>query len=366
MRILYFIDRLDTPGGMERVLSLKANYLSNKKYEIGIVVTNSEKSTPFFELNDSVKIYFLNLQNNNKKNHYNNVEKVIFNYDPDLCISLMGNEVYFLHEINHRSKKIVEFHNSKQSYIIQVEEDKYSFLKKFYRRILLIKMKNNLKKYDKFIHLTNEDKNDWGNLNNSIVIQNPITFEVDNKFPNYSSKKIISVGRISHQKGYEYLVLAWEKVKIEFPDWKLTILGRREGVVDHLDSFINDRRLSNEIKVLNAVSNVKDYYYDHSIYVASSRYEGFPMTLLEAASCGLPIVTWKCPTGPVEIINDMEDGLLSEYLNIDDLANKMIVLIKDFKLRSEMGNRAKKNINRFSMGNIMDKWENLFNELYHE
>ena len=88
------------------------------------------------------------------------------------------------------------------------------------------------------------------------------------------------------------------------------------------------------------------------------------MTVREAAACGLPLVAWKCPTGPAEIVNHKEDGLLSEYMNIQALADNLMELMADEQKRKQYGLAAQKNIQHFSMENIMKQWEKLLKELY--
>ncbi len=364
MKILYFIDRIDTPGGMERVLTLKANYLVEKLHcQVQIVIKNEDNKPPFFKLHPAIKVHNLNLKTVKRKPHEAKVRALIYQESPDICITLMGMEVYFLHKIKDGSKKIAEFHNAKQSMIIQAEESRLVPLKKIYRKWLVRKLTSHIKKYDRFINLTHEDQKDWGYLENSQVIANPITFSIKNTLPNYSSKIILSVGRISYQKGFEYLVKVWKIVYSKYPDWKLIILGRRNDN-DNLDDYIKQHKLENVIQVHPAVPNIQEYYKKSSIYTATSRYEGFPMTLLEAAAYGLPIVTWKCPTGPAEIVNHKEDGLLSEYMNIQALANNLMELMADEQKRKQYGQAAQENIQRFSMENIMKQWEKLLKELY--
>ncbi len=374
MKILYFISFIHTSGGMERVLTLKANYLADVYgYDIGIVVLTKEEK-PFFELSKKVKLHFLNLQSkdtvssNTQKllfnKHYNNlhyflVEKLIKKEKPNVCISLFGNELYFLHKIKDGSKKVVEFHSSKQSFLIQARQGKWGFIKEFYTKNLLKQIKKELFYYDRFVCLTESDYDDWGHLKNSRVIYNPNTFKVPENFSiDYTQKRVLSVGGIALSKGYDLLIEAWSLVVKQFPEWEMCIVGRRNDN-DSLDSLIFEKQLQNSIKVFPVTNDILSYYQSSSIYISSSRFEGFPMTLLEAASCGLPIVAFNTPTGPSEIIHNEEDGLIAEYLNIHDLAEKLKRLMHDSKLRKEFGLTGKKNIQRFSMDKIMKEWNEL-------
>ena len=101
-------------------------------------------------------------------------------------------------------------------------------------------------------------------------------------------------------------------------------------------------------------------YRESSICVMSSRYEGFPMVLVEAMASGVPCVAFDCPFGPRNIIRNEEDGLLVEYLNPQALADGLCRLIEDDDLRRRFGQQARENIKRFSKESVMGQWEQLF------
>jgi glycosyltransferase involved in cell wall biosynthesis len=108
---------------------------------------------------------------------------------------------------------------------------------------------------------------------------------------------------------------------------------------------------------------IMEKYLESSICVVSSRYEGFSMVILEAMSCGVPVVSFDCPYGPRNIIRHEEDGLLVEYLNQEALAYNICHLIENDSLRKQMGGNARRNIQRFSRESIMKMWDNLFSEI---
>ena len=114
------------------------------------------------------------------------------------------------------------------------------------------------------------------------------------------------------------------------------------------------------------VSNIKEKYLESSIYVMSSRFEAFPLVLLEAMACGVPCVSFDCPNGPRNIIRHGEDGLLVDYLNPKALADGICRLIADEPLRRRLGENARRNVQRFSRDAIMQQWEDLFNKLTKE
>ena len=112
-----------------------------------------------------------------------------------------------------------------------------------------------------------------------------------------------------------------------------------------------------------SVANITDKYMESSIFVLSSRYEGFGMVIIEAMACGVPPVAFTCPCGPKDIIHDYQDGFLVENGNIEQLAEKICYLIEHEEERRQMGKLAKENVQRFKIEYIGRQWENLFQEL---
>ncbi len=144
--------------------------------------------------------------------------------------------------------------------------------------------------------------------------------------------------------------------------WKLDIFGEGEDY-DFLQQLILSKKLEHAITINPPTENIILEYLNSSVYVMSSRYEGFGMVLVEAMSCGLPCISFDCPDGPAEIIQNNEDGVIVENGNISLLAEKIKLLIHDEKFRIKIGKKAKENVKRFSPNIIMKEWNNLFQQL---
>ncbi len=374
MKILYCINGVYNSGGMERVLMNKANYLADVLgYDVLIVTTEQKGRLAFFrfsqrirfaDLNinyekDSDKPLWLRMLKKKKKAvvHRRRLEELLNAERPDICISMFDRDVGFLYKIKDGSKKILEYHFSKNVKLIEAG----NFLIRWIQKMRISSWERMVQKYDRFVVLTEEDKQAWGNLRNIAVIPNALSaFPVETA--SLEEKRVLSVGRLSYQKGFDRLIDAWKIVNSFFPDWQLHIRGDGDKR-EELQEQITDLGLDNSVRLLPAISNIGAEYLQSSIYVMSSRYEGMPMVLLEAMSYGLPVVSFACLCGPKDVISDGSDGLLCEDGNIKELANAVLILIRNAEQRKAMGREARMKSLQFSQKEIMRLWEKMFVEI---
>jgi glycosyltransferase involved in cell wall biosynthesis len=278
---------------------------------------------------------------------------------PDVTVSTLRREINFLTSLEDGSIKIGEFHITRGAYFTESVTYK-SYLKGFLKRFLEQRFIKKLSRLDKLVLLTNEEKSFWPELSNTMVIYNPVTI-TPTVTSDCKSNIVMAAGRYSYQKGFDMLIKAWNMVVKECPGWELRIYG--EGNDKELKQLIEKHELEQSCFLLPPVSNIEEKYAESSIFVLSSRYEGFGMVLCEAMTCGVPAVSFDCKCGPKDIINHGKDGLLAECCNIDALAQSVIVLAKDQVKREQMGRDALVNSKRFSQANIMGIWNDLFNYL---
>ena len=208
-----------------------------------------------------------------------------------------------------------------------------SFIYHFIQRYWVSSLIRELKKLSKFVVLTHEDAAFWTELDNVMVIPNPSSF-----FPEEQSdcveKQVIAVGRYVSQKGFDRLIDSWQLVANKHPDWKLKIYG--DGAMrTQLERQITSLQLQNSCFLESTVSDIDQKMLKSSIYVLSSRFEGLPMTLIEAMACGLPVVAFTCHCGPRDIVSDGVDGYLVQDGNIDDLSEKIDMLITNSEIRQK-------------------------------
>lgn len=376
-KIVYCTPSLYMAGGVERVLTLKANYFAdNYGYDVTIITTDGEDKQCFFPLSEKVKV--INLGIHFEDMWHRSFLKRLFMYlpkerqfkklltaelnriKPDITISVLRREINFLTEIQDGSKKIGEIHINRAHYR-NFTPNRTNPFKALFAKYWMHGLVNKLKKLDRFVVLTEYDRQAWQEIPRVDVIPNPLPF-----YPKFSHvvrrKRIISVGRYFDEKGYDMLLNVWAIVEKQCDDWELDIYG--DGNKSYYEKLAVSLNLNKKRCRLNdSISDVQKEYLDSSLFVCTSRFEGFGMGIIEAMACGLPVVAFDCLWGPRSIITDGEDGLLVANGNIEKMAETILSLINHPERISEMGMNARKNVQRFSIDTIAKKWKRLFDSL---
>lgn len=379
MKIAYYLPSLQAPGGIERIVTFKANYFAEhfEGYDITIITSEQMGKPLHFPLSPKVKHIDLGVSFDlpYSQSIISKVLKYPFRYyrfkqrlsdllnelKPDITISTMRRELNFITKLKDGSLKIGEFHVSRYAYGAEALKRKNPIVNMIKKR-WANRFVENLSKLSRVIILTSEGAKDWPELTNISIIPNPISTPVEGKQTDILSHNAIAVGRYAPQKGFDMLIPAWNIVAQRHPDWKLHIYGEGD-LKEKFTKLIDELQLNNNCLLHHTVSNIADKYCESSIFVLSSRYEGFGLVLAEAMSCGTPCVSFDCPHGPSDIIKDNEDGLLVKKENVTELANKICYLVENENIRIEMGRKAKENAKRFLPENVMPQWKNLFESL---
>ena len=364
MKLLYITNGINGAGGLERVLSVKASYLADHYgYEVTILTLNENHPNSFYTFSSNVKLSSLAVGGNPikyLKTYIKGIQNFINNLRPDvISVCDDGLKGFFIPTIlrNFKIPIIYERHVSKE---IEMQSH-FPFVKKQIIRAKWKLMEKLGRNFSKFVVLTNGNLNEWRSLDNTTVIANPLSFYPE-KSSTLLNKKVIAVGKQGYQKGYDLLLEAWSVVSKKYPDWQLEIYGKKDSIYK-LDELASQLNIKKTVAFFDPEKDIEEKYLDASIYVMSSRYEGFGMVLIEAMACGVPCVSFDCNYGPSDIIRSQEDGIVVQSGSTRLLAEALLMLIQDSEKRKVMGTKAKQNVRRFLPENIVKQWDELFKEL---
>jgi glycosyltransferase involved in cell wall biosynthesis len=374
MKILYQINSTYNPGGMERVLLNKVRYLVEEVgWDVTIVTTDQHGRPPFYHFPESVKMVDLgvNYSDDNGKPfvkkflgylkrrrlHKKRFKALLEQIRPDVVDCLYPGECSFVPGLRDGSKKVMELHQSKLFH----HQYNRSGLMGLADKVRARMDEKLVRKFDRFVVLTEEDKKMWGDMPGIRVIPNAANF-IAESYSDCSTNRVIAVGRLDYQKSFDRLIQVWEKVNEKMPDWKLDIFGQGEWK-DMLQMMIDERGLQDCVRLNTPTKNIGKEYSESSIIVMSSHYEGFPMVLVEAMACGLPAVCFDFKCGPRDIVAEGENGIIVPDGDIEGLAEALVNLMKDEELRKIMGENAKKVVKKYSEDKVMSKWVKLYEEV---
>lgn len=377
MKILYCVPALYNPGGMERIITEKINCLCNTEgLEIFVVTTDQRDEPLFFEMNKKVTMIYLDLNFNElyalsllKKFFYTKqklkeyrslLKKIITEKQIDICISTGGKELEFFSDMSVKCKKILEIHYSKNFRKQFLVARKNNLLYNFLGSIRTAQLVMQTKSLDAVVVLTKKDEKEWKTTNKNIFqIYNFCSFKVEGALAETDRKRAIAIGKLDPQKGFDMLIDAWAEKKESLKDWDLDIFGQGEWQ-QMLQQKIDDYGLQNKVTLRGVTTNVKQELLASSAFLFSSRYEGFALVFIEAMECGLPILSFDCPEGPSELIENNDIGILIQANNVKKFADGLAIITANGEMRHNMGILSKKKAQNFSKEIIMQQWVKLF------
>ena len=200
-------------------------------------------------------------------------------------------------------------------------------------------------------------------INNSkiVVIPNWLTSSISKDY-NSDSKKIVSIGRLSKEKGYDLLCEVATILSAKYPDWHWDIYGDGAYRMELVER-IEDRKLQGFISLKGMVKNAASLLPHYSMLVLTSYREAFPLVILEAKAKSLPVVSFDINSGPGLLIRDSLDGYLIPPFEVNEMAQKIESLISDKELRIKMSRNATGNLDEYQKNNIISRWQMLIDEL---
>ncbi len=370
MKVMYVTDALAIWGGIERVLSDKANALVRYYgYEVCIVTTDQGDHPIPYPLDERIVMKDLSIRFHQQYKYrgfkrlkkyceFENLFKdrmkaCLEELRPDVISCFRDGNINSICAVKGDIPLIFESH----AMYLDIEYENSTFIHKLVTNIHRKKFKH----LNKIVTLTKGDARDWSRVcKNVCVIPNVVHLNETGCRSSCNSKNIIFAGRFDIQKDHASLLQIWSLVQKKFPDWTLNVYGNGELKKD-FEQQVSALRLN--IRIHPAVPDIFDKYLDSSMLIMTSLYEPFGLVLVEAMSCGLPVVAFNCPYGPADIIKDGIDGFLVENRNIQAFSDRICQLIEDKTLRCKMGDSALLAAQRFRFDMIMPEWCALFEQL---
>lgn len=364
MKILYHTGQIKFQGGIERTAAIKMNYIADQTPHEAYLVTYEQDSHPFiYPISNRVHKLDLGIVYDSYKatkgsfniqylkkipKHIFRLNKIIKDIKPDVIIvPNIGYEFYFLPFITKKITIVREYHNSEN----WRKAPPCGFKEKLKRKLINFIEK----KYDGLYVLTPEEKEYLGGGEKVHVIPNPVLFP-ESIIPVERKKKVVSAGRLAPVKQFDKLFEIWSKLPGDLRnEWTLEIYGSGdEKYKDYLQSEIERLQITDSVKLKGAVDDIFSVLYQSSIYVCTSASESFGLAIVEAQYCGLPVISFDCPSGPRNIISHNEDGFLIDLDNNNLYKNYLQKLMNDKDLRKKYSDKAVINAKRFSKA--IEKW----------
>lgn len=352
-------------GGAERVMSLMANYWASEGRVVTILTIDS-KELDSYSLHTEVKRIALGLMRSSSRpweavrNNFYRVKRLrkeIHNLKPDIVISFVDqtNVLTLLATFGLNIGVIVsERTDPNEHYIGWVWH----------------RLRQLLYPYASAVVVQSDRVHAW----TQTFLERDMVFTIPNPVDMHSSgeKKssyvlptgpsVVAMGRLTPEKGYDLLLHAFALCATKHSEWWLLIFG--EGQERHrLGKLAKDLGIGKRVLMPGLIDNPRKTFRDADLFVLSSRYEGFPNALLEAMACGLPVVSFDCPSGPREIIRNGKDGVLVPAEDITSLAAAMDSLMSDERKRERLGCRAKEVTELFGLEKVMGMWNTLLEQI---
>lgn len=356
LKVLILGGNFDNAGGTERVGSMLANGLDEAGYDIILGSLNYGEQS-FFDINNSIKVLSL-AQSEGRAlyrtpNNIYNIRRALIKENIDILIVVEAMLVLFTLPatlglpVKHICWEHFNFNND---------------LGKKGRRVA----RQLAARYcDSVVTLTERDKQYWlqGTQHKSQItaISNPCPFPVQEYVKKENTRTVLAVGRLTHMKGFDMLLEAWVQVSKLMPSWTLKIVG--EGIDrQKLSEFIEINQLIDSVELVGNTNDVSQYYRQAEIFCLSSRFEGFPMVLLETLAFGLPVVSFDCDTGPAEILEDT-GSILVPQSDTSELALSLIALMHDDEKRQIISMKSREKAQIYQPENIINQWVHLLESL---
>ena len=360
MKVVYEIERLTVSGGIQRIMIDKANYMADTLgWDVTIIVLMRGCSESKYAISPCVKVVCLDVKPLDRTR--TNILYKVWR-GPRMCVDSLLRLYRTLNEMKPNVYVTCQTIGA-MSCVLHIPG-----MKKVYESHLALEYMPHrglqrwcALKADVIVTLTEKDAKNFSDAKRVVVISNFSLLRAEGA-PDYAVKRCVALGRLTKQKNYPRMIEIWKRISEKNPDWTLDIYGEGEERT-LIENIINEAGMAGRIVLHGNTDDVVSAMQSASIYLMTSRMEGFPLALVEAMKCGLPIVAFDCDFGPSEVIGNGTTGFLVPYSDDADFVELLQTLMSDEKLRKDMGDTAKKEVERFSCESIMKRWQQLFESI---
>lgn len=377
MKLIYCMASVYNPGGMERTLYNKLRWWVQHGHETVLVTTDQHGRPPFYDFPPEVKMIDLGINYTDdlgrnpilqtfsylrkRRKHRAALTEVLMREKGDVVISLYPSESSFIPDIQDGSLKMLELHFNKQ---FRLQYNRKGLLG-LADRLRTKQDERIVRRFDNFIVLTRQDAEQWGHLPNLSVMPNAVV-TAPHKEHQPGNHRVIAVGRLDYQKGFDRLLDAWALIPSELRKfWRLDIFGQGEWE-EKLKQQIMTLGIGESAAVNQPTDRVFDEYAASDFLVMTSHYEGFPMVMIEAMACGVPTVCFDFLCGPRDIIANGINGIIVPEGNLQALSTAMQQLMEHPEQLARMSEQAKRISEEFSQEVIMRRWDLFINDQLHK
>lgn len=360
-RILFLVSSMQG-GGAERVAALLCNHWVEQGHTVTLMPTFSGRGDCLYPLDERVKLDYLADRVGSTRRTVLNKVRRLFSLRRTMREILPDVVVSFLPLVN------VAAILSAAGLKIPVIVSERTYPPAMPLGTVMEQARKWLYPHARTVVVQTQQASDWLAATcpsaNGMVIPNPVVWPLPVGEPEVmpaqivakSRKLLLAVGRLGEEKGFHYLLHAFDQCAKTRRGWDLVILGEGSERAT-LEALRTELRLDGRVHLPGRVGNLADWYERADLYVMSSRFEGFPNTLLEAMAHGLPAVSFDCNSGPRDIIRHETDGLLvAPEAGVEGLAASLSQLMDDKECRQVMGQRAVEVRERFSMTRVSALW----------
>lgn len=355
MNIIYVVEDFSENGGVERIVSQKANELATHYgHKVAIISVYDDPRPILYRLRPEVELIRLGVPFAAKGKRriatlasrtktlitaIRRLNKTAKSLNPNIIFFTTTLGALLLPFCRTKARRVYESHLARK-------------FNPFNSLFWLME-----RKADAVVCLTSGDASCFKHAKDVRIIPNFID-KPQQYVGDYGVKRAITVGRLEEQKGFDILIGCWPDIAKEHPDWHLDIYG--EGSCHNsLQEQIERLGMQRYITLCGRSNNIMDIYPQYSLHIMPSRYEGLPMTLIEAQACGVPAVVTDFLYGATDIVTNGSNGIVVEQGNAKAITDAVCQMMASEELRQEYGTAAKAAAQKYFKENILGMWTDI-------